>query len=334
MNYTITPEQAASSWYEQALQYELFAGKNSDLSSLERSSINHPAILEYKGRILGNRHKVSEFADWTEFLLRDFGPKSRCLSLGSGLGRVENYLMRIGFTDRFEAIELCADENELQQIDKSKATVKKGDLNFTELPPERYDFVLCHGVLHHLINIEFVLDQVNKTLKPDGLLLIYEYVGETRWQFMPQRMQFLRAKFPHLTFRVPLPCEIKGFESVRSADLLGLIRVQFGESPLKGADYGGVYFPFVICSKSRNDDDLTRAIELDMEVSQQRLLSPCYHMGVYRKSRLKACIATPWKDEELQAKLGPKCSLPDRLLTRLRMSRLGSAVRSAKRLLS
>jgi len=48
MNYTITPEQAASSWYEQALQYELLPEKIPTSVLWNAHLLIIQAILEYK----------------------------------------------------------------------------------------------------------------------------------------------------------------------------------------------------------------------------------------------------------------------------------------------
>jgi len=331
MNLAITPDQAASVWYQKALQYELFVGRASNPNDIKNSGINHPEILAYKGRILGNRSSVAEYADWTEFLLRDFGPRKHCLSLGSGLGRVEQYLMRIGFTERFEAIELCANENELLRFDSEKVNVLKGDLNFTELAENSYDFILCHGVLHHLINLEYILDQINRALKADGILMIYEYIGETRWQFTDERMNFVRSRFPHLKMRVPRPWEVRGFESVRSGDLMELLTNQFGAGVERSVSYGGVFFPLVICAPGRSDNDIRAAVEADAIVSANGAVPPCYHMGIYRKSERPATIARKWSDSELRDRVTPKSPIVDRAIWSLRQSAFGGVLRTAKR---
>ena len=72
-----------------------------------------------------------------------------------------------------ETIELCADVNEMNRLKDDKINTIQGDLNFVELPTNTYDFILCHGILHHLINLEHILYQINKSLKPNGLFLVY-----------------------------------------------------------------------------------------------------------------------------------------------------------------
>jgi SAM-dependent methyltransferase len=331
MNLTVTPSQANSIWYRRALRYELFSGRVANPIDQQNSSLNNAEIIAYKGRILGHRQSLDDRDDWTRFLLDEYGTRKRCLSLGSGLGRVEQYLLKIGFTDKFDAIELCANENDLMKIEEDNMKVLGGDLNFAELPENTYDFVLCHDSLHHLINLEFILEQINRSLKPDGILLVCEYVGETRWQFTPERMNFLRKMFPHLEFRVPELWEVRGFESVRSGDLLGLINQQFGDSADRSVSYGGVYFPLLICAPTHSDQDIKLAVEADAKVSSDRSLSPCYHMGVYRKSQCSPATASKWTDDDLREKLAPPSPFADRAMMSLKQSSLGSALRAVKR---
>lgn len=321
----ITIQQSKSHFYTQALKQEL--SSKSTEQTLEKSPINHPRILEYKGRILGNRSHVADFADWTEFLLKEYGPKQTCLSLGSGIGRVERYLIHIGFAPRFEAIEINLRHNKMARNTDSHICPHEGDLNFVELKPVAYDFILCHGILHHLINQEHILWEINNALKPDGLVLIYEYVGEDRWQFSEARMNCLREMFPGVKLKNIPVWSVKGFESVRSSDLLGSIKYQFAGSCERSVNYGGVFFPLVICNWPAAQCQMERIVELDAEISQRGELSPCYHMGVYRKSDKMPPKVVPWTNEELKARLCPP-------ITGIfqRLARLGNSVKNTVRL--
>lgn len=334
MNHVITPEQASRRCYASTLREELDIGQASDESSLANSRINRPEILAYKAKMLGNRASCSEYADWTQFLISEYGPRQRCLSLGSGIGRVEKYLVSHGFTEKMETIELCAEVNEDIRIKDRRIDTMPGDLNFVDLPENAYDFVLCHGVLHHLINLEHVLDRINRSLKPDGLFLAYEYVGETRWQFSDERLGFLRKSFPTASFSQRPLWKIRGFESVRSGDLLGLIQNQFGDRCERSVSYGGVYFPFVICAGLEHDSLLPEVVRLDEKVAREGTLPPCYHMGLYRKSERPAARAKPWSDAELESRLTAPAPLGHRLLGLARSSPLGPTLRSLKRQLA
>ena len=56
-------------------------------------------------------------------------------------------------------------------------------MNSIQLEQNRYDVVFFNSSLHHVKNIEHVLDEVEKALVDDGLLIINEYVGPSQFQF-------------------------------------------------------------------------------------------------------------------------------------------------------
>lgn len=322
--YVITPKQSHLRCYRKALKEELRQTFTEEAK--KRAPHNHPRILEYKGRILGGRTQVSDFADWTEFLFEKYGPKQTSLSLGSGIGRVEKYLIQIGFTPRFEAVELNPRHNVMARNAEERINAREGDLNFVELKSNTYDFILCHGILHHLINLEHVLEQINRALKPHGLLLIYEYVGEDRMQFSEAHLSFLREMFPGVKLKNPPIWRFSGFESVRSGSILGLLKAQFGDACEKSVNYGGVYYPLIVCNTRAAKKQIERIVQMDAEVSQRGEIPPCYHMGVYRKSNAVISQPKPWTDEDLKTKLCPSMSALQQLV------RIGARVRCRVRL--
>jgi len=308
--FTITAAQSRSVWYRRALLQEVQSRDTEE--SLRKCPINHPAVLEYKAELLGGQPEVKDYADWTEFLVSEYGPRKSCFSLGSGLGRVERYLIRRGFTDSFEAIELCPDLVEASMHLEGRIAAVVGDLNFVQLAPERYDFVLCHGVLHHLINLEHVLDQINQSLKHDGLLLVYEYVGPTRCQYPEPHLRYLRSLFPEVRLSNKPVWRVTGFESVRSGDVLPLIQAQFGTACERAVNFGAGYHPIIHCAPwAKTTPYIHRVIELDRQVTQSGRFPPSYHMGLYHRSEASPLPATPWSDQRLRQELAPEIPLLD-----------------------
>ncbi|TWT59061.1 Methyltransferase domain protein [Thalassoglobus neptunius] len=178
-NYRIYPEQAATGIYRDALKAELLS--HYEESELGTYPLSHPVVTSYKARVLGAETPASDFADWTLPIIKEFGPREKCLSLGSGVGQVERYMINNGFTESFDSIELNPEHVRatIHRDDRVGAIV--GDLNFVNLPENHYDFILCHSILHHLINLEHVLEQVNNALTPGGICLIY---GKRRLECM------------------------------------------------------------------------------------------------------------------------------------------------------
>ena len=65
-------------------------------------------------------------------------------------------------------------------------TYEVADLNTAKFPKETYDAVYAHAALHHVFQLEHLLDQIKQTLKPGGLFVVYEYIGPSQMQF-PRR---------------------------------------------------------------------------------------------------------------------------------------------------
>lgn len=305
---TITAEQSRSRSYRRALKAEISG--HMDESALQRCPINHPALLSYKANVLGGRDTCQEYADWTEFLVEGHGPRRRCLSLGSGIGRVEQYLIRRGFTGEFESIELNPSQVDEANTRDQRIGAVVGDLNFVNLAPRDYDFILCHGVLHHLINLEHVLDQVNRALTEDGLLLIYEYVGPDRWQYPRAQLDHLDARHG-LQLRNRPVWAVSGFETIRSFDLLRLLQHYWGQTALHTVNYGSAFHPVIHCggwpdAKPR----VGEIIAHDQELARSGTFPPSYHMGLYRKSTASSAEARPWPNEELAARAAPHVPWP------------------------
>jgi len=332
-DYTISREQAKRKSYVKTLRDEIAIWSNVDEESLNNLHINQPKILAYRKKMMGQSGPVEEYADWTHFLLKDFGPRKRCLSLGSGVGRVEKYLAKIGFAEKLETLELCADANESVKLKHAKIEAQVADINFMELQPESYDFILCHCVLHHLINLEHVLSVINLALKKDGLFLLYEYVGDNRFQFSEQRLDFLNKMFPKHKFQCLPLWSINGFEAIRSEEILELVQNQFGDSCKQSVGFGGIYFPFLVCVADGTEIQIEKVIEIDEKAAKEGIFLPCYYMGLYGKSSKKDVIAKHWSDDELDSRLIPPAPLSIRARRSISNSPAGPFLRWAKRML-
>jgi SAM-dependent methyltransferase len=330
-NYTITPEQTKWAEYKQALAEEMQSGGEVTLRSLSSNPIYHPKLNAYRGRILGGIEHATDPVEWTDFLLTEYGPKQRCLSLGSGLGRVEKHLVEIGFATSIDAIDVCTDVNAGERLKDENIVTKQGDLNFVELEECTYDFILCHGILHHLINLEHVLEQINLALRPDGLFLVYEYVGENRWQFSAERMRQLRQLFPDVSLTLYPRWKVDGFESVRSGELLPLLQSFFGNRAERTVSFGGVYFPALRCSTVRSETYVSRIIHEDESALKSGAFLPCYHMGLYRKTSQPPPIARAWTDDELKERLERRLPVSALAWDRFKQTRIGTKLRDWKR---
>ncbi len=117
--------------------------------------------------------------------LRD-RPGARMLSLGSGPGGVE--LVLAGHIP--ETAIVCMDINpDLLQMGRQRAEELAlnlefvlADLNTVELPPAEFDMAFCYAALHHVIELERLMDQIGRTLRPGGVFITVDVV-DTEWLF-------------------------------------------------------------------------------------------------------------------------------------------------------
>jgi len=142
--------------------------------------------------------------DWVAYTLRThlsaLLPVERCLSLGCGRGGLERYLADLHvFTscDAYDVAPTCiaearqlAEERGYRHIHYAVA-----DINQMELPGKVYDVVWVHAAMHHFERLERVCTQIQHSLKPEGLLVLNDYVGPSRFQFPSRQREACQAAF-------------------------------------------------------------------------------------------------------------------------------------------
>jgi ubiquinone/menaquinone biosynthesis C-methylase UbiE len=167
------------------------------------------------------------------------GPFGSAAMLGCDDDPLEIDWMRAGASPQLDVYELSPGVIRRRRAHAPRRVrFLRADLNFVDLPPERYDVIWSSGCLHHVVNLEYLLDQVARALRPGGVFVVRDYVGETRLQFEPRRLARVNAALHEVpvrfrrdgleditrdlfaTFRSP-------FCAVRSNDLLPTLRARF-----------------------------------------------------------------------------------------------------------
>ena len=124
------------------------------------------------------RFYTPSLASFLEKFVPQFGLESgqRVLDVGTGTGVLIPYLVKeVGSSGSVTAIDFS--ENMVQAC-KTKHShlenviVKVGDIEEDTFPSESFDAVVCFGVFPHLKNKEKVLQNINRTLKSGGTLVI------------------------------------------------------------------------------------------------------------------------------------------------------------------
>ena len=235
-------------------------------------------------------------------------PGVRMLSLGSGPGGVELTFARQA--PRAEIV--CMDVNaQLLDLGRQRAaeaganvSFAEADLNLVELPKQEFDLVFCHAALHHVIELERLVEQIKGSLRPGAEFITVDVVTqngyamwpETRpvvqalWQTLPERF-----RLNHTAYLEPAIDQViweadtsaASMECIRSQDILPILDDAFESS---------VFVPYYSLSRRFFDTmygpnyDLSRPLdrallewiwELDRHYLESKVLPPETFFGIY-----------------------------------------------------
>lgn len=130
------------------------------------------------------RHNAVVHARDIDALLSRIAPGMAALELGCASGWLTLAMAQRGaiahgidISDR--AIAVARDYYEtIKDTVPGAVTYAVTDLNALDLPPATYDVIAAKGVLHHLVRLEHVIDQVYAALKPGGLFWVSDTHGD------------------------------------------------------------------------------------------------------------------------------------------------------------
>ena len=158
---------------------------------------------EATGRRLANRALTGN-ADrsWLDELMSR-GPFERAALLGSDEGAHMTAWIRGGASAHLDVydpstaalatLRRAADDTTPGASCPTAIRFVRADLNFVELPAQSYDVVWATGTLSRVVNLEYLLAQIECALRPGGLLAFHDYVGERRMQYDPDRLARVNA---------------------------------------------------------------------------------------------------------------------------------------------
>ncbi|MGH1371017.1 MAG: class I SAM-dependent methyltransferase [Cellvibrionaceae bacterium] len=99
--------------------------------------------------------------------------KVRILDLGCGPGSMVSHLMRYDNWDYY-GVDISQTMVDVAKRRYSDYRFQVGDAENLDFPDEHFDLVLCSGMLHHFPNLENVIVEVRRILKPDGCMISRE----------------------------------------------------------------------------------------------------------------------------------------------------------------
>jgi SAM-dependent methyltransferase len=221
------------------------------------------------------------------------------LSVGCGTGLLERDVFLKGICERVEGVDFSPEAITEARRDAEEGGLARRlayrveDINAIRLPRAAYDIVFFHGSLHHIRNVERVLEEVHAALKPGGLLFLDEYMGPSRSEWREADWGFARSAFDALPeevknrpeLAIPLPMDDPS-ESVRSSAILPAVRRLF--DVLEDRPYGGnllwFVFPCLDMARLREDrtDALSRLIALEDHLLDKRWVESYFRVIVAR----------------------------------------------------
>jgi SAM-dependent methyltransferase len=277
-----------------------------------------PGIMFFENRYLWERSVMEPISgklndtvtDW--FWRTHIGRKvDRVLSICCGTGFWERTIVSRDFANRVDAfdgsvaaIEWARDlavEEGLQGIN-----YWHDDVNTIQLEKNSYDVVMSMAALHHVLNLEHVMQEVSGALKPGGLLIYDEYVGPNRIQWDDKTLQIVnsileilpdrykvKTQYGNLKTeenRVPIErmIQIDPTEAIRSEDIIRLSEKYFDVVDRKF--YGGaILFPLFMnivgnFDADRESDRLTMDFCLNVEkiLLREKVILPNFAVMVCR----------------------------------------------------
>jgi 2-polyprenyl-3-methyl-5-hydroxy-6-metoxy-1,4-benzoquinol methylase len=163
-------------------------------NAVKSAWIENPIVLEEINRRMTGTAKF-----WLNWVFEDylcFRPR-RMLSIGCGDGEHELIVARnryVGTIDAFDASNVGI------ELASKKAQSEGFDVNFyvdtfehfTIAPVnETYDLIMFAGSLHHVRELEPMLNKVRNVLAPDGVILFNEYIGPCYGIYEADRVELI-----------------------------------------------------------------------------------------------------------------------------------------------
>jgi SAM-dependent methyltransferase len=271
-------KRASSFWDENVKLHEKVA--------VPLSWLDSPVVVEHCLKKLRAGEKCISVIQWILWVKERFAPTSVFdygLSLGCGDGTLERHALALNICSRFDAfdispksIEAAKRQSEEQGL-ADRVNYHVADLNAITLEPNKYDIVFSGMALHHIVNLEHVFSVLKKSLKPDGLFVLVEFVGPSQFQWTDKQLRIINEILELLPDRLKTDArsgELKKqcarptiesmntsdpSEAIRSNDILPLVYKMWAVE--ERVDFGGtiahMLLDGIISNFSASQEDVT-----------------------------------------------------------------------------
>jgi 2-polyprenyl-3-methyl-5-hydroxy-6-metoxy-1,4-benzoquinol methylase len=237
--------------------------------------IQHPLIDRHINKLISSDPSIN----WLQWFKERYATPAfeYGMSLGCGTGLVEREAVSKGICKRFDGFDITPDS-----IEKAKSEAKANhmesslhyevrDLNEIRLEPDKYDFILISHAYHHVAKLEHTAREMRKALKPDGIILMSEYIGPSQFQFTDPQLEWMNLLLGELPekyrkdlrtgegLKGPVIRPTREFmsqadpsEAIRSDEIIPVTRRYFDLFERK--DYGGTLLQFLLADIAGNFD--------------------------------------------------------------------------------
>lgn len=256
--------------------------------------------------------------------LKSLGKFNKGLSLGAWGGAFELNLLEYNIVESFHFIDiseaaLCQlQENALKRWLSHRITTEIQDVNFISLVPDEYDFVSVINALHHVINLEELINEINRSLTQGGIFFTIDVVWEKKMYWTETRVslvktmglhmkenkgismrEFIRTNPKILTNNCP-------FECIRSHELEDILLYYFNKTKIIHSTYRPLYFVrwWLIAYNDISDEYLDTLKLFDHLVYKNDICKSNRLLGIYKKSNVSLCYTKPWTLKEIKKNIG------------------------------
>lgn len=239
-----------------------------------------PRVQARINRMVSGDPAVDPYLHLARTRFPDRLPLDRALTIGCGAGELERGLTQYGFCLRHEAFDVAGgaigrarEAARAAGLDHIVYDVRDG--NTLELEQDAYDCIFGVHAIHHLEALERVFAAVRAALRPDGLFVLNEFVGPTRFQWTDAQLEAANRLLAATPERLRVSCRdgrtvrrcvqrptiaemisMDASEAIRSAEILPLLPEYFEILETRGQ--GGAVLHLVldeIAGNFRDGDD-------------------------------------------------------------------------------
>ncbi len=241
---------------------------------------------------------------WQIDLLSRFAkyvPFQKCLVIGCGNGWVERQLFDLKVGLDFDAFDISEKYLEEAKEKKENRTIHyfQSDLNNLEtLPINHYDAIFNVGVLHHGFRLSRTLWYLNRSLKPNGMMFNFDYVGPAQNNYSDNHLALLNKINQNLPERFQSPHPLRPSKidfafgdptEAVNADLVRPTFERFFDIIYQRELNGGIGYQLLVRNTEefhKNDNDakhyLEKILQYDEKYASEQKIPVLFWYGVGR----------------------------------------------------